>query len=588
MPVSQYDPENSARPPGGRTSPSLDDLHPSVDNSGFEATSRSVPSRPHSPPRNNGNRHSVHTGGFDTRAAMEQFGRQCVELENLKKANWALQLERDGFRMELDQSRAQYLHMIDVKTDAENEKAAMEVKYKPVKKENKELNEEVAGLKSALSSRNSEIQKLQVKIKGYDEKLETQKRILTNDHRLQENILKREKQDTERRLRDSKAQCDSLGSHIETLQSDKKRLEKRIKTLEESLKKCKAEIGDLETAKKAIHDNCVFLERELGREAKVSQERNSDIRKAQESAFKIMMEPANWMPKADSEVRRMLDKIGDELWSWTKACVVKDFDQRSMSLHNSLACLTQLENGNYDFSIEDPRHWTKLPALICKATLTWLLYTQIFENPFFWQVGIANGTGDGIARPENDLYDIYMDTVKDDEKGGNEWRCQMLRTFDPSIATEDLTDIDSKPSKPEKYRRAAITLLIEDFLSRGTGSFIDSDAVSDDSRIKELDDILRRAARLSYRLWTQKTRIIILGISQLGLDNGDGVSRFSNGAELVQHHAYHNVELARDDRCLNGKPIAIMTHPAVIVYGDSSGENYSSYKVWKKAETWMG
>lgn len=68
----------------------------------------------------------------------------------------------------------------------------------------------------------------------------------------------------------------------------------------------------------------------------------------------------------------------------------------------------------------------------------------------------------------------------------------------------------------------------------------------------------------------------------------DGVAKFENNHELVQHHAYHNIELSRDDHCLDGRPIALITHPAVVAYGDSNGEHYGSYKVWKKAEVWMG
>ena len=106
--------------------------------------------------------------------------------------------------------------------------------------------------------------------------------------------------------------------------------------------------------------------------------------------------------------------------------------------------------------------------------------------------------------------------------------------------------------------------------------------------MKQLAGIATRAARLSYRLWTQKTRLAILGLEDLGLGGDDEVKTFGDGAELLHYHAYHNVEHSRDNGCLDGKPIVMITHPAVIAYGDSSGDNYAEYKVWKKAEAWMG
>jgi len=117
---------------------------------------------------------------------------------------------------------------------------------------------------------------------------------------------------------------------------------------------------------------------------------------------------------------------------------------------------------------------------------------------------------------------------------------------------------------------------------------LDIDPTSSDSRLKQLIVIGTKAAHLSYRLWTQKTRLSILDTKDLHLEREDGILRFQNGGELVKHHPYHNVELSADEHALDGRQVVLVTHPAIVAYGDASGEQYEEYKIWKKAEVWMG
>ncbi|KAF2788715.1 hypothetical protein K505DRAFT_104075 [Melanomma pulvis-pyrius CBS 109.77] len=548
--------------------------------------------RPHSNPLIDGRRRSLDMSGFNMGVALDKFGDMRLEVTRLNGELQTVLGERDSFRDQLDRTQAELLHTMDLHNDALIAKEAIEHSFEPTSKESKKLKteneyvrKEWIRLDKIIDSRDAEIRKLKTKSNEQDAKIEKHKVIQQEALDHLEAKLRREKEAVERQLREANKATSAEKSKNDKLKSEKKTLEKTISNLETALKESQRDVSELEITKKSQKTSIDFLEGELARETITRDERNSDVRKAQESAFKMMMEPAIWMPKADTDIRRSLDRLGEDLWSWTKSCVRKDIDPKLLRgdvAQRMLRRISQVTGGKYYFNLEDPRHCAKLPALICISAITSLLYARLFKNPFFWQMSATTHTDNDISR---DTYQVYIDAMEVDEKGANEWRCQMLRTFDPHIANDEQTDTDSKP---EKCRSAAVQSFINEFLSSDANMFLNLNAISNEARLKQLVAIATKATRLSYHLWTHKTRLSILNLEDLNLEDEGGVIRYENGAELLQHHAYHNVELSRDDRCLDGKPIALITHPAIIAYGDPSGEHYGEYKVWKKAEAWMG
>ncbi len=90
---------------------------------------------------------------------------------------------------------------------------------------------------------------------------------------------------------------------------------------------------------------------------------------------------------------------------------------------------------------------------------------------------------------------------------------------------------------------------------------------------------------MSYRLWTQKTQLLSIGLEGLGSTNG--VVRFQSGSDIMEPHWIHIRQFENDERSLDGKRVAGVAHPAVVAFGDSEGKDYSKRKVWKKAIVWM-
>lgn len=98
-------------------------------------------------------------------------------------------------------------------------------------------------------------------------------------------------------------------------------------------------------------------------------------------------------------------------------------------------------------------------------------------------------------------------------------------------------------------------------------------------------EIALKMAEVSYRLWTQKRELSYLNVKQLAAESN---LQFDSHSPLLEHHPLHNVQVSQDEAALDGKMVSIITHPLVVAYGDSEGENYSKRTILKKAVVWIG
>ena len=134
-------------------------------------------------------------------------------------------------------------------------------------------------------------------------------------------------------------------------------------------------------------------------------------------------------------------------------------------------------------------------------------------------------------------------------------------------------------------RKAVARWFSESFITGNAKVLLDPESRRLEDRMNHLVEIALRAAETSYRLWTRRTRLACLHIEGLGAESA---LKFSSQSSLLEYHELHNVLMAQDGRALDGKTVAIVTHPAVLAYGDPEGSDYSKRTVWKKAVVWMG
>jgi hypothetical protein len=96
-----------------------------------------------------------------------------------------------------------------------------------------------------------------------------------------------------------------------------------------------------------------------------------------------------------------------------------------------------------------------------------------------------------------------------------------------------------------------------------------------------LKEMLIKAGEVSFKLWTQKSSVAVCWLEELP-------EIFWSDSDVMEAHRLHCEQLEEDDKSLDGGEILLVTHPAVILYGDSDGQSYAKKRVLKKAVVWMG
>lgn len=91
----------------------------------------------------------------------------------------------------------------------------------------------------------------------------------------------------------------------------------------------------------------------------------------------------------------------------------------------------------------------------------------------------------------------------------------------------------------------------------------------------------KAAAQLAFDVWTQRTDMRFVGLHEL--DHQDRVFDISN----PRQSPHSLVRYENHDGELKGRPIQVVVHPLVDVYGNSQGENYDRRITWVPAEVWV-
>lgn len=99
-------------------------------------------------------------------------------------------------------------------------------------------------------------------------------------------------------------------------------------------------------------------------------------------------------------------------------------------------------------------------------------------------------------------------------------------------------------------------------------------------QLEELKEIIVRAQDVSLKLGTQR--------SGLRCENPSVTATFDHTSKVMEAHSLHNKDLADDEAALDGKPIVLVTQPAIIAVGKSDGSDYGVRRVLEKAVVLVG
>jgi hypothetical protein len=157
------------------------------------------------------------------------------------------------------------------------------------------------------------------------------------------------------------------------------------------------------------------------------------------------------------------------------------------------------------------------------------------------------------------------------------WRSQMLRLLLPPLRNDSKDGEKSLHSWTEGIITKVSEKQASDFIAGSARHLISNDAIT--GYTKKLKDIYREAAALSYRLWTRRTTMKCVTLHDMGHPTFDVDNPYLVPHNLVRYDDH-------DDQ-LRNKPITVIVHPLLQVYGTDEAKDYDKGRVWVPAEVWL-
>lgn len=140
-------------------------------------------------------------------------------------------------------------------------------------------------------------------------------------------------------------------------------------------------------------------------------------------------------------------------------------------------------------------------------------------------------------------------------------------------------------SQSEKWMNEATQIAITERADSQALKFLGSPAqhfINDEARTNcahKLKAIYREAANISYNSWTRRTYL-----EHTTLESMRGLYFDPDDKRMVAHSS---VDYEIHDDQLKGRPISVIVHPLLRVFGTDDGKDYDQCRVWAPAEVWL-
>ncbi|KAJ5176312.1 uncharacterized protein N7482_002189 [Penicillium canariense] len=318
-------------------------------------------------------------------------------------------------------------------------------------------------------------------------------------------------------------------------------------------------------------------------EAHVEQAKAAEsLRDVQASAFRFQDQP-EWARESDEAIRAKLTNLEREARGWCSRNSVQ-------ALSTIRASPAQLETDWQHVMRFDEETFTRndehLPRLLLSALLMDYIYSRIFAKPLFflrWRVAPEEPSS-AVAGPGRQLHEplagMLDEMTQGNLEGSHAWRAHLLRLLDPNPRSDqpERPFLEATKRRTEEAREKAASQIMHDFLG-SSAAFLLNPSPIDGRTLAELQHVFSTAAHLAYKLWLRKSYLSCTSIESIPVYRHD---------LQLKAHSLHNVQLDANEKALDGVPVRIVTHPGVLVTGNSDGSNYDVCRVWKEPVVWMG
>ncbi|CAO2648333.1 Nn.00g076000.m01.CDS01 [Neocucurbitaria sp. VM-36] len=350
-----------------------------------------------------------------------------------------------------------------------------------------------------------------------------------------------------------------------------------------------------------MQSHVTHLEGEKDRLEAEREQMESDLRRLQKHVFQRFESP-DWIPASNADIRRKMNQLDSDVKAWSKVNSIAHLHVLNPTEHPHI--YKKLDHALRGFAmlgeemnlggVPDDKAWVLVQAYIMHN-----IYFDVFDHPFFGvsiqqvkQAELSNvNEEDRELLPKklevmNWKFGLTMQSLYHKLRACNvqeavAWRVQTLRQLH-SPTQEDDAQLEAKHAMCEetlKNREKAVQSLTSSYLSSGIRALLmhpHQESVKDN-----LAAIILRAADLSYSLWTQKIDLLPQSLKHMD-------EMFAHHHSLMDAHQLHSKHLDENPAHLDGMPILLITHPALVRLGDEEGHDIDRRSVLKKAVCWMG
>lgn len=186
-----------------------------------------------------------------------------------------------------------------------------------------------------------------------------------------------------------------------------------------------------------------------------------------------------------------------------------------------------------------------------------------------------------LVRSDSDRF--KYSTCIGDEQEAVAWRVQTLRMLNPPpIQEKGMMNAHKRAlfDSTAKGRRDVAEILARRYLKSGIRALIKYPGK--ESTVMSLCTLIEEAADVSLYLRTQKFYLQCRHLKHRAI--GD---TFSHGNEMIEPHQLQRKYVDEDPAYLDGAKILIVTHPALIRYGNEDATEFGVHTILKRAKCWV-
>lgn len=157
------------------------------------------------------------------------------------------------------------------------------------------------------------------------------------------------------------------------------------------------------------------------------------------------------------------------------------------------------------------------------------------------------------------------------------WRSQTLRLLLPQLR-DDATSQEKELHRWTSELISNIANLQAAHFLEGPARHLIRDGAETNSGSK-LQSIYQMAANISYMMWTRRATLKCYTLRHLHQQTFHPESK-----NLIPHSS---VKFDQFEDQLEGRPISLIVHPLLELYGTNDAKNYDQGSVWAPAEVWL-